>query len=197
MPLHPFSSNELRAIAISNFDKIMLYCQVAGTPGSEERGLEIAQEILRTGLEMATLRDEIYCQLIKQASNNKYDRVPTDCLVTILTCECESRKNAARVWELIAFCLGCFLPSNTLDKYLQAFLHEQSQVEGEIGEWARYCLDRVEKALQTSKRLFVPVLRELSFVQVCCRQVVAASAVDVDDADTADDVPLQTRNANR
>lgn len=117
-------------------------------PGSKEvESLTHIHEVIRNGLERTSLRDEIYCQLVKQTHNNLKDR-------------CE-----AAMWELMAICAGCFAPSYFL-KNLLKYLEDVMENSGEIGSWASYCKDRLLKTAERGKRLFVPIAKEIKAVQV-------------------------------
>lgn len=103
--------------------------------------------IIQNGLEKSSLRDEIYCQLIKQATNNLKE------------------KYLIRIWELIGYCTGCFGPSEYFQKFLLKFLDTKMQEVGEIGTWSSFCKDRLDKTLEFGKRFFVPTEKELKAVQ--------------------------------
>ena len=104
--------------------------------------------IIKNGLEFDKLCDEIYCQLIKQATNNLKE------------------KWLLRIWELIAFCTGCFVPSPAFYKPFCKFLDDTKTESNEIGAWASYCRDRLDKTHRYGKRLFVPTDRELHATRV-------------------------------
>ncbi|KAH9194906.1 hypothetical protein AeNC1_003128 [Aphanomyces euteiches] len=95
----------------------------------------LAQSILQLGLQQTTLIDEIFMQLMKQLTNNP------------------KPDSERRGWSLMALCLTCFLPSPSLVKYVESFVHERKHPV------ALYCQTRLEtQVVQTG---FLPSLEEL------------------------------------
>ncbi|XP_003466776.4 unconventional myosin-X isoform X3 [Cavia porcellus] len=104
----------------------------------------IIQGILQTGHDLRPLRDELYCQLIKQTSN-----VPQPGSVGNLYS-----------WQILA-CLGCtFLPSRSILKYLKFHLKRiREQFPGT--EMEKYALFIYESLKKTKCREFVPSRDEI------------------------------------
>lgn len=118
-------------------------------PEDKENALTHAIAIIRNGLEKRGLRNEIYCQLLKQVNENPKERY------------------ALLVWELIAFCTGCFSPDSYMYQHLVKFFEDtMGTQQNEFSAWASFCKDRVEKTYTRGKRLFVPVEKELIHVKV-------------------------------
>ena len=94
------------------------------------------------------LRDELFCQVVKQLREN-----PSD-------------ESTQKGWILMAICTGSFPPSIALRPYLTSFLEteaETTQVEG-VEVFANYALLRLSKAVEVGPREEVPCGLEIEYV---------------------------------
>uniref|UniRef100_A0A8C9YMY8 Pleckstrin homology, MyTH4 and FERM domain containing H3 n=1 Tax=Sander lucioperca TaxID=283035 RepID=A0A8C9YMY8_SANLU len=104
----------------------------------------IIQGVLQTCLDLRPLRDEVYCQLVKQTS---YTPAPYTAA-------------HLRYWQLLT-CMSCtFLPGPTVLKYLRFHLKSQSP-ESEMDNYASFISEALEK---TKCRECVPSWEEIQML---------------------------------
>ncbi|KAF2077800.1 hypothetical protein CYY_000921 [Polysphondylium violaceum] len=106
--------------------------------------------ILTKGMAIESLRDEIYCQLIKQSTNNPNQDLNT------------------RVWELIHYCCATFSPSRKLTKYFAAYVKTTIKTE----ETAKSIIDSAQSSYRILQRFnlngtrkYVPSIAELESIK--------------------------------
>ncbi|XP_066049933.1 unconventional myosin-VIIb [Chamaea fasciata] len=99
--------------------------------------LEKVHFIIGNAILRPAIRDEIYCQICKQLTENS------------------NRSSYARGWILLSLCLGCFPPSDTFVKYLLNFIHH-----GPTG-YAPYCAERLRRTYSNGPRTEPPSWLEL------------------------------------
>ncbi|XP_009987767.1 PREDICTED: unconventional myosin-VIIb [Tauraco erythrolophus] len=99
--------------------------------------LEKVHFIIGNAILRPAIRDEIYCQICKQLTENS------------------NRNSYARGWILLSLCLGCFPPSDTFVKYLLNFIHH-----GPTG-YAPYCAERLRRTYVNGARTEPPSWLEL------------------------------------
>lgn len=97
-------NSQLRSLAPKMFKNIMCYM---GDRNYQQPAF-LAQETLKQCLTFEALRGEIYCQIVKQVTDNPH------------------RDSAVRGWEMMAFCLNTFPPPAELENYLEMFLRSSA-----------------------------------------------------------------------
>ncbi|XP_053334493.1 unconventional myosin-VIIa isoform X3 [Clarias gariepinus] len=132
---------ELSQDACLAFIAIMKY--MGDYPAKRTRSVnELTDQIFEGSMKAESLKDEIFCQIIKQLTENNV------------------MYSEEKGWELLWLCTGLFPPSNILLPHVQKFL--QSRKHHSL---APDCMQRLQKALRNGPRKYPPHLVEVEAIQ--------------------------------
>uniref|UniRef100_A0AAQ5YMR0 Myosin VIIAa n=1 Tax=Amphiprion ocellaris TaxID=80972 RepID=A0AAQ5YMR0_AMPOC len=103
---------------------------------------ELTDQIFEGALKAEPLKDEIYCQIIKQLTDNHV------------------KYSEEKGWELLWLCTGLYPPSNVLLPHIQRFL-QSKRLHPLSGD----CMQRLHRALRNGSRKYPPHLVEVGAIQ--------------------------------
>ncbi|XP_018419003.1 PREDICTED: unconventional myosin-VIIb [Nanorana parkeri] len=132
---------DLQDYACQAFTDIMKY--MGDYPSKQSRSLvELTDQIFSGPINEEALRDEIYCQILKQmtGNNNSYSMTSG--------------------WQLLWLCTGLFPPSKVLSNHVQKFTENRRKEP-----LAKDCRQRMQRVLQTGPRKHPPHLVEVEGIQ--------------------------------
>nr|XP_034326517.1 myosin-I heavy chain isoform X5 [Crassostrea gigas] len=164
--------NENIHLACSLFKEITKYIK---DECKDDVALQTVQKYVKAGIERIELRDEIFCQLVRQTRSNP------------------ERPWLLTTWTLLCLCTASFSPSKTLNKYLMSYI-KQSCSDSIVGKYALQCHKHLTKTRATSRknppsmseimsmRHLSPMICKISFMDG------KTKAVGVMPCDTAEDV---------
>eukprot|EP01132_Coremiostelium_polycephalum_P001329 gene1329-1675_t len=145
--LHKFTDQNLEKMALEIFSNILQYMGDIEKKKETMSYSQIASFIIRMGIQNVDLRDEIYCQIIKQITNHP-----------------GKRENRLRGWELLSLCCGSFAPKQRLLKYVSSFLLHRSANLDDDG-FASACFARLQSISTLGPRALAPVAGEIEAVR--------------------------------
>ncbi|KAI0331024.1 hypothetical protein GY45DRAFT_673978 [Cubamyces sp. BRFM 1775] len=106
--------------------------------------LEEERWLLGEGLSHGELRDEIYCQVMKQLNGNP------------------NKESTFKGWQLLCVLLVTFPPSKDFETYLRSYIQQATnQHEGRIDVMAKYCLRRLAYICKKGPRGKPPTVAEI------------------------------------
>nr|XP_039263341.1 unconventional myosin-VIIa-like isoform X3 [Styela clava] len=133
--------DEMAQEAVAIFLAIMKY--MGDYPSKRPRhGNEQTDQIFDSPLKVEVLRDEVYCQLMKQLTNNR------------------QYYSEERGWELMWLATGVFAPSTQLQPHLQKFLTSRRS-----NPMANDCVHRIQRTLRHGHRKYPPHIVEVEAIQ--------------------------------
>ncbi|XP_029971015.1 unconventional myosin-VIIa-like [Salarias fasciatus] len=133
--------SELSSLACNTFTAILKY--MGDYPIKHVRSpLDLTDQIFSGATQHEALRDEIYCQIMRQMTNNS------------------SRLSLERGWQLLWLCSGLFPPSQSLMKHAQRFL--QSRPKEQL---SADCLQRMQEMCSKEPRKLPPHTAEVEAIQ--------------------------------
>ncbi|XP_075329092.1 myosin VIIAa [Odontesthes bonariensis] len=159
---------ELAQDACMSFIAMMKY--MGDYPSKRMRSVnELTDHIFEGALKAEPLKDEIYCQIIKQLTDNHV------------------KYSEEKGWELLWLCTGLFPPSNVLMAHIQRFLQSKKHhpLSGD-------CMQRLHKALRNGSRKYPPHLVEVEAIQHKTTQIFH-KVYFPDDTDEAFEVESSTK----
>ncbi|XP_034384721.1 myosin VIIAa [Cyclopterus lumpus] len=159
---------ELAQDACMSFIAMMKY--TGDYPSKRTRSVnELTDQIFEGALKAEPLKDEIYCQIIKQLTDNHV------------------KYSEEKGWELLWLCTGLFPPSNALLPHIQRFLQSKKHhpLSGD-------CMQRLHKALRNGSRKYPPHLVEVEAIQHKTTQIFH-KVYFPDDTDEAFEVESSTK----
>lgn len=146
-------------------EAVQLFRNVTGYMGdrsSSKTALEHATKILNSMLlSPEELRDEVYCQIVKQTGHNP------------------NTQSAIKGWELMMICLSTFPPSSDMMPHLMAYC--VSNLNNELPEIARYsemCLHRIPKICRLGPRRELPTKTEVEALRRAQQPLVRVYFID-------------------
>uniref|UniRef100_A0A8C1FJK0 Myosin VIIA n=1 Tax=Cyprinus carpio carpio TaxID=630221 RepID=A0A8C1FJK0_CYPCA len=155
-------------LALDSVIPIMKY--MGNYPSKRSRSVnELTDQIFEEALKAEPLKDEIFCQIIKQLTENNV------------------KYSEEKGWELLWLCTGLFPPSNMLLPHVQKFL--QSKKHHPV---APDCMQRLQKALRNGSRKYPPHLVEVEAIQHKTTQIFH-KVYFPDDTDEAFEVESSTK----
>uniref|UniRef100_A0A8C7CZW7 Myosin VIIA n=1 Tax=Oncorhynchus kisutch TaxID=8019 RepID=A0A8C7CZW7_ONCKI len=135
------AQEELSQEAQLAFVDILTY--MGDYPSKRARSVnELTDQIFEGALKAEPLKDEIYCQILKQITENHI------------------KYSEEKGWELLWLCTGLFPPSNILLPHVQKFLQAKKH-----HHLAPDCMQRLQKALRNGSRKYPPHLVEVEAIQ--------------------------------
>uniref|UniRef100_A0A8D3DRE8 Myosin VIIBa n=1 Tax=Scophthalmus maximus TaxID=52904 RepID=A0A8D3DRE8_SCOMX len=142
--LHPFFSKFMRPCFVFLLDRGAPILKYMGDyPAKQMHSpLELTDQIFGPATQNEALRDEIYCQIMKQMSSNN------------------NRFSMEQGWQLLWLCCGLFPPSQSLLKHTQRFLESRRREP-----LASDCLQRMRSSLRMEPRKLPPHQVEVDAIQ--------------------------------
>lgn len=115
-----------------------------GDRNSKKEETGHAEKLLKGCLQAPVeLRDEVFCQIIKQTTNNP------------------SPESSLKGWMLLGVTTGAVSPSKEFEPYLLSYCEAHREDGGGVGEYARYCMGRIIKTGTLGPRKEVPTSMEI------------------------------------
>ncbi|XP_055478519.1 pleckstrin homology domain-containing family H member 2 [Psammomys obesus] len=144
-PLTTLPSEALQTEAIKLFKTCQLFINAAVDSPAIDYHISLAQSALQVCLTHPELQNEICCQLIKQTRR----RQP------------QNQSGPLQGWQLLALCVGLFLPHHPFLWLLQLHLKRNADSRTEFGKYAIYCQRCVERTQQNGDREARPSRMEI------------------------------------
>ncbi|XP_060098667.1 unconventional myosin-VIIb [Heteronotia binoei] len=127
--------------ACQTFIAIMKY--MGDYPSKQEKSpVELTDQIFVVAIQEEVLRDEIYCQIMKQLTENS------------------NRYSMNNGWQLLWLCTGLFPPSKSLLKHAQKFI--ETRLKENL---ALDCRRRIQRVMRSGSRKWAPHSVEVEAIQ--------------------------------